>query len=157
MELPVMMYDETVGTCSLEEVGLYWRIRCDCRVLSDRVERLYAGERRLGVLEKENGRLTLSRRISKSSCPELPPVSGVLTLHPVKREEPASKPEELQLEPWEGTVQGYPLKGFFKDGSILFPYDENEPCPCEALFCFFQVKDGYWCLPLEVEEKAKGE
>ena len=154
MELPVMMHDETVGTCTLEEMGLYWRIRCDCKLLSDRVERLYAGERSLGVLEKEGCRLTLSRRLSKSSCPELPPESGVLTLHPVKPQQPEPELPESgldapQLEPWEGEVQGYPLRGFFEDDCVLFPYDENGPCPCEPLFCFFEVKDGYWRLPLK--------
>lgn len=152
MELPVMMYDENVGICSLEEVGLYWRIRCDCKVLSDRVERLYAGERKLGVLEKEGNRLTLNRRVSKSSCPELPPDSGILTLHPVSHSVPEQEAEcepERQLEPWEGSIQGYDLKGYRQDDMILFPYDENAPCPCEPLFCFFEVKDGYWRLPLE--------
>ena len=43
MELPVMMYEKNVGTCILEEAGLYWRIHCDCDLLSDRVERLYEG------------------------------------------------------------------------------------------------------------------
>ena len=149
MELSVMMYDEAVGTCTLEEMGLYWRIRCRCKLLSDRVERLYAGERNLGVLEKEGNCLTLNRRISKSSCPELPPERGFLTLHPVKAREPAPQPEELILEPWEGQVQGYPLKGFYKDDCVLFPYREDGPCPCEPLFCFFEVKDGYWHLPLK--------
>ena len=143
MELPVKNYDETVGTCVLEDLGLYWRIRCQCKLFSDRVERLYAGERNLGVLEKEGNCLTLSRRLSKSSCPELPPQSGELTLHPVKPQ------KEPQLEPWEGTVQGYLLKGYRKDDWVLFPYKEDEPCPCEPLFCFFEVKDGYWKLPLK--------
>ena len=143
MELPVMMYEETVGSCSLEQMGLYWIIRCRCRILSDRVERLYAGEKKLGVLEKEGECLTLTRRISRSSCPELPPKSGVLTLHPVE-EAPA-------LTPWEGTIQGYELRGFEKDDMLLFPYDPEEPCPCEPLFCFFEVSDGYWKLPKETD------
>lgn len=146
MEFPILMHDRNVGTCTLEDLGLYWQLRCDCDLLSDRVERLYAEERRLGVMEKEGERLTLRRRISKSSCPELPPKSGVLTLHPVKLPEP--KPEMEELAPWEGEVQGYPLKGWLKDDCVLFPYEENEPCPCEPLICFFEVKDGYWRLPL---------
>lgn len=139
MEFPVYMHDEQVGTCTLEEMGLYWCIRCSCKILSDRVERLYAGEKKLGVLEKEGNCLTLSRRLSKSSCPELPPKSGILTLHPVKEEPP--------LKPWEGIIEGYELSGFEKDDCILFPYDPDKPCPCEPLFCFFEVKDGYWQLP----------
>ena len=146
MEFPVMLHERAVGTCTVEASGLYWQIKCDCVLLSDRVERLYAGERRLGVLEKEGDRLTLRRRISRTSCPELPPESGVLTLHPVKLPEPEQ--EEPALTPWEGTVQGYALKGWFKDDCVLFPYDENAPCPCEPLICFFEIKDGYWWLPL---------
>ena len=52
MELPIMNDQEKVGTCMLKDEGLYWYLQCDCRVLSDRIERLYATERNLGVLEK---------------------------------------------------------------------------------------------------------
>ena len=149
MEFSVLMHGRTVGTCTLEEDGLYWQLRCDCELLSDRVERLYAAERKLGVLEKEGDRLTLRRRISRASCPELPPQSGVFTLHPVKPPEVEPVCEEPELAPWEGEVQGYPLKGYIKDDHLLFPYDEKEPCPCEPLICFFEVKDGYWRLPLK--------
>ena len=142
MELNVMLHEKVVGTCTLEEMGLYWILACRCDILSDRIERLYAGERKLGVLEKEGDCLTLKRRLSKSSCPELPPKSGVLTLHPVK--------EETPLVPWEGTVEGYELKGFEKGDYILFPYDPDGPCPCEPLFCFFQIKGGYWHLPKKI-------
>ena len=151
MELQVRNHDEIVGVCTLEDQGLYWRIRCKCNLLSDCVERLYAAERNLGVLEKEGNCLVLSRRLSKSSCPELPPESGVLTLQPVKLQEPEPESEPPVLEPWEGTVQGYPLKGYYQDGCVLFPYKEDEPCPCEPLFCFFEVKDGYWRLPLKTD------
>ena len=148
MELSIMNDQEKVGTCMLKDEGLYWYLQCDCRVLSDRIERLYATERNLGVLEKEGNCLTLRRRISKSSCPELPPKSGVLTLHPVKPQLPQQETQEETPQLWEGEVHGYSLKGYLKDDCILFPYDENEPCPCEPLFCFFEVKDGYWQLPL---------
>ena len=140
MEYSVMKDDVTVGVCTLEEMGLYWLLRCQCDILSDRVERLYAGQRRLGVLEKEADRLTLTRRLSKSSCPEIPPKSGVFTLHPVKE----------TLVPWEGTIKGYELKGFEKEECILFPYTPDTPCPCEPLFCFFEIKDGYWQLPKKI-------
>lgn len=147
MDLSVMLHGETVGTCTLEEDGLYWQLQCRCSLCSEKIERLYAGEKNLGVLEKKDGALMLRRRVSKASCPELPPQSGMLALHPIKPKEPA--PEAPSPEPWEGTVQGYPLKGFFKDGCAVFPYDENAPCPCEPLLCFFEVRDGYWHLPIK--------
>lgn len=144
-----MLHEETVGTCTLEEMGLYWIIQCRCKVLSDKVERLYAGERKLGVLEKEGEQLTLRRRLSKSSCPELPPVLGYLTLHPTAPKMPQTE-EKTEYAPWEGSIQGYELKGLLDGDHVLFPYEENAPCPCEPLFCFFEIRDGYWRLPLDV-------
>lgn len=137
MEFPVVLDGVKVGNCVLEDQGLYWEINCRCRVLSDRVERLYCGGRRLGVLLPEGDRLVLRRRMSKISVPELPPQSGVLSLAPA--EGPV---------PWKGTVLGYELEGFRLGNTILFPYDEAKPCPCEALFCFFEIRDGFWRLEL---------
>lgn len=144
MEFPVLMHEEPVGTCNLEEVGLYWRINCKCNVLSDRIERLYVGERKLGVLEKEDNFLTLRKTISKSSCPELPPESGKFYLHPqIKVQFPVQGMDE-----WEGEILGHSLKGYRESEYILFPYDQDGPCPCEPLMCYFEIKDGFWRLPL---------
>ena len=144
MEFSVMMHDETVGTCSLEEMGLYWKINCKCKVLSDRIERLYVGEKKLGVLEKEGSCLTLRKTVSKSSCPELPPEDGKFYLYPrIKEQLLASSMEE-----WEGEVLGHWLKGYRENEYILFPYEQDSPCPCEPLLCYFEIADGFWKLPM---------
>ena len=137
MEFPVVWNGKTVGNCVLEEAGLYWSIDCSCRLLSDRVGRLYCGPVRLGVLIREGDRLVLRRRVSKASVPQLPPRSGVLSLAPT--EEPV---------PWQGEGLGYPMTGFRLGDTLLIPYDEAKPCPCEPLFCFFEIRDGFWQLPL---------
>jgi len=139
MDYPVYLNENNVGTCTLEKMGLYWKLQCSCMVISDRVERLYCGERRLGVLDKEGDRLTLRRMISVSSCPELPPKSGRLTLYPEK---------EQIMEPWEGEILGYVLKGYKDADTVLIPYSDSEPCPCEPLMCYFEIKDGYWRIPV---------
>ena len=136
MEYPVVHQGETVGNCIITEQGLYWYVDCTCRVLSDRIERLYCGTKRLGVLEREGENLTCRRRLSKASTPELPPKSGILTLTP---EEPRTV--------WQGTLLGQELTGFQEGDHLLFPYDETKPCPCEPLICFFEVKDGFWRIP----------
>ena len=140
MDYPIIHEGRTVGNCSISEQGLYWIVEAGCEVLSDRVERLYCGERRLGVLEREGERLTCRRRISKSSAPELPPKNGILTLRP--------KPVRT---PWQGELLGRALSGFLEGKELLFPYDREQPCPCEPLICFFSVKDGFWRLPLREE------
>ena len=155
MEFPVMMHDQKVGSCTIESVGLYWVISCKCCVRSEYVERLYAGERKLGVLEKEGDHLTLRKRISKSSCPELPPENGQFALHPVQMQQVQEKqpcreePQPQQQIPWQGSAYGYPLQGYLQGDYIVFPYAPDKPCPCEPLLCFFEVKDGYWWLPKE--------
>ena len=108
-------------------------------------ERLYCGSRRLGVLEREGDLLTLYRRVSRAAFPELPPKSGVLSLRPME-----------ETVAWQGAVLGYPLNGFRQGNVLLFPYDEGQPCPCEPLFCFFEIKNGFWQLPLP-EENTQGE
>ena len=142
MEYPVFDREEEVGQCKIEEEGLYWRISCRCRVLSDRIERLYAGSCRLGVLEREGQSLTLDRRISKSSCPGLPPESGRLSLQP-----------ENVPEPWEGEAMGQYVSAMRQKDTLLFPYSPDAPCPCEPLCCFFTVKDGFWQLPIKAFSK----
>lgn len=158
MEFPVKLHDKTIGTCSIEEEGLYWQISCRCDAFSDRVERLYIGEKKLGVLEKCGNYLVMNRRVSKTSHPELPPSDGIFTLHPVS---PAASEETHNedadvLPLWEGTIKGHALKGVKKGEQLLIPYKENEPCPCEPLLCLFQIEDGFWKIPIEsAEEETK--
>ena len=71
MEIPVVLDGEPVGSCILTEQGLYWQIHCSCALISDRVERLYCGRTRLGVLIREGDRLILRRRLSPASQSEI--------------------------------------------------------------------------------------
>jgi len=151
MEFPVMLHENKVGTCTLMDGGLYWQLHCRCDLVSDRVERLYVGERKLGVLEKEADELTMKRSVSKASCPELPPEHGYFTLYPEVKQEP--EPEKTTEEVLtEVEVHGHKLKGRLEENCLIFPYDQGQPCPCEPLLCFFEVRDGYWRLPLPTPE-----
>lgn len=134
MEFPVLSHGRAVGSCTVQEQGLYWQVDCSCRVLSDRIERLYCESRRIGVLELEDGRLTCRRRLSKSSMPELPPKSGCFSLQPFTH--------------WQGEVAGCHVSAFRCGDILLFPYDPDKPCPCEPLICFFTIRDGFWQLPM---------
>ena len=138
MEYPVVLGDREVGSCAMEDLGLYWSLTCSCEVLSDLVERLYCGTRRLGVLERKGDRLVLHRRISKTSCPELPPANGVFSLQPM--ELPQS---------WKGEIRGCHLRGVRVGDLLLFPYSAEQPCPCEPLFCLFEISDGFWRIPIK--------
>ena len=138
MEYPVIANETVVGNCTLEEDGLYWRITCRCRPRSDRVERLYCGPVKLGVLLLEENLLILKKRVSKASMPILPPESGVFSLDPMDA-----------AVPWEGELAGVRCSGFRTGDTLLFPYDSRKPCPCEPLFCFFEIRDGFWRLRLD--------
>ena len=146
MDIPIVREGKTIGNCVLEPCGLYWQVRARCELLSERVERLYCGARRLGVLEREENALVLRRQVSRASFPELPPKNGVMTLSPTE-----------EAVPWSGAVLGYSLTGFRKGEFLLFPYASDQPCPCEPLFCFFEICNGFWRLPLVPEQKNDGE
>ena len=140
MEYPVIHNGQEIGCCQLTEQGLYWNLECSCAVVSDRVERIYCGTRRMGVLEREGERLHCRRRLSRASTPELPPSSGVFTLVPVE-----------SYSPWSGRILGKEISGFRDGNTLLFPYDPDQPCPCEPLICFFEIKDNFWRLPIHEE------
>ncbi len=131
MEFPVVHLGQTIGKCKVTDQGLYWNIECECEILSDRVERLYCGDQRLGVLEKNGSVLTCRRRMSKASVPSL---SQVFSLSP--------------QENWKGTLLGKPIECRRAGDMLLFPYAAHEPCPCEPLICFFEIRDGFWRLPM---------
>lgn len=143
MEYPVIVKEETIGSCRLEQQGLYWELDCTCTYHSGQVERLYCGTRKIGVLEPRGDQLRLQRKLAQSAWPELPPQSGVFSLEPLARP-----------EPWKGDVLGFPLEGIRVGNHLLFPYDPQKPCPCEPLFCFFSVEDGFWKLPLPPTEST---
>lgn len=140
MEFPVVLEGQTVGNCCLEDLGLYWSVQCSCVVCSELVERLYCGTKRLGVLEREGDRLVLRRRVSKASMPELPPVNGVFSL----------RPSELP-QPWEGRILDQRLSGFLVGEEVIIPYEPDKPCPCPPLFCFFEIRDGFWRIQKDLD------
>lgn len=141
MELPVLYHGKAVGTCQAEDQGLYWLLRCRCNLRSDRVERLYCGVQRLGVLERQGETLILSRRLSKRAVPNFPPEDGLLSLEP-------------SMTPWQGTVLDCRLpEGYQKrEGDrlcLLFPFAPDRPFPSMPLFCFFSLEGPYWKLTLD--------
>ena len=142
MEYPVIHHGETIGVCSLEQRGLYWHLSCHCSGETQKIERLYSGSRSVGVLEPIAGQLVLTRRLPRSSWPELPPEQGSFSLEP-----------EGRAVPWEGEIAGCPLKGERVGTMLRFPYDPHRPCPCEPLFCFFEIRDGFWLLPIKIVER----
>ena len=139
-EYPLVCHGQEIGRCTLQEDGLYWIFDCRCRMQTNRVERVYSGSRRIGVLEKEGEQLVCRRRVSKRSFPELPPAGGLFSVTPM---EPSA--------PWNGTLLGQPRTGYQTETHLLFPYLAEEPCPCEPLICFFEIKDGFWQLPKREE------
>ena len=134
MEFPVVHLGQTIGKCTVTDQGLYWYIECECEILSDGIERLYCGDRRLGVLERNGSVLTCNRRISKASAPSL---SQVFSLSPQENR--------------QGTLLGKSVECRREGDMLLFPYAADQPCPCEPLICFFEVKNGFWRLPMKDE------
>jgi len=143
MEFPVVSAGNTIGNCTVLEDGLYWNIYCVCKCHTGKIERLFCGSRNLGVLLPEADQLVMHRRISRASVPEIPPANGVFSLEPMP----------LPV-PWEGELAGVKCGGFLLGEELLFPYDETKPCPCEPLFCFFEIRDGFWRIAAEKTKTA---
>lgn len=63
---------QSVGSVEVKREGLYCRVTCRCRMVGQGVQRLYAGEEKLGVLIPENGALVLDAKVAakriKSGC-----------------------------------------------------------------------------------------
>ncbi len=136
MEYPVIHMGQTVGHCTVTDQGLYWLVECCCEILSDRVERLYCGADRLAVLEQDGNTLTCRRMVSKKSVPALEQIN------------------QFSLSPydvWNGRLLEQPIQCMRQEDVLLFPYRPEEPCPCEPLICFFEIKDGFWRLRLQPE------
>lgn len=144
MEFDVLSEGRTVGKCTLQEQGLYWELSCLCEGEFSQIRRLYWNGRCLGVLEQNGKELTLQRRFSKASAPELPHCGRLPTLEPEQQ--------------WQGKVLDCQvpscLRTWKETGSVLsFPFSGDSPCPCLPLLCFFEVKDGQWLLHLDEEER----
>lgn len=64
---------ETVGTCSLQEQGLYYRVQCRCSMITNGICRLkmQCGEQSLdlGIMVPEEGALCLNRSIPAKKLP----------------------------------------------------------------------------------------
>ena len=144
MDFPVVSAGRTVGNCSVKEDNLYWELDCICSCQIKKIERLYCGSRNLGVLLPENDRLVMKRKVSKSSAPEIPPFNGMFSLEPMQ-----------MTRPWDGKIAGIKCRGFLQGKDLLFPYDKTMPCPCEPLFCFFTIRDGYWRISAEIAKTAE--
>ena len=126
------------------DLGLYWELLCRCQAVSDQVERLYCGEEKLGVLQPSGGELALKRRISKASCPALPPEDGQFS--PL----PRARPGRPGPDGFSAMTRRRASPGADGTGETLqFPYDPDGPCPCPPLFCLFSVEDGFWRLRLD--------
>ena len=133
MELPVCHQGEIVGSCQVSELGLYWNFVCRCRLLSDRIERLYWKEHRLGVLERESDSLVLRRRIAKKLLPGFPGEGQLLYLRPPVQVLDCLLPPTLE-----------------KDGKLWYLCGPERPFPCMPLACFFTLEQegeqDYWVI-----------
>lgn len=144
MKWNVVSENRTVGWCELQEDGLYWKLHCSCQAVSDHIQRLYWNGRCLGVLERQGELLVLQRRFSKASAPDLPPENRLPTLEPEER--------------WRGNVMDCQVPDCVRTwknyGSLLsFPFSDTSPCPCPPLVCFLTVRDGFWLMKLDEDEK----
>lgn len=60
----VTMDGQTVGCVEVKREGLYCRLSCRCRMVGQEIQRLYAGEEKIGVLIPDNGTLVLNAKVS---------------------------------------------------------------------------------------------
>lgn len=150
-ELSVLAEGRTVGTAQITEEGLYLRFTVDCQPIAQGPCRLVGlgerGELRLGVPEPEEGRLRLSRAISRRDCAAVGRLTG-LELRPPEGEREALPWQPLRgagefRSPWlRAHLQGArEVLCCRSAGGVLLalPLDEGRPFPWPELFCFARV------------------
>jgi len=137
MELNVYARGNVVGTCTIEDQGLYWTVHCICRKYTAQPVRLYGAGCNLGIIEPQRDHLVLHRKVSKSGLPGFPPKTECV-LRPVT---------ETTVE-----VCGIRLSGDVADeecGTNLYiPFENDQTHPCISLMCFWYLRNGFWVLSL---------
>ena len=135
MELNVCARGEVIGTCTVEDQGLYWSVYCICRKYTTQLVRLCGAGCNLGIAEPEGDHLILRKKVSKCGLPGFPPRKECV-LRPVA---------ETAVD-----VCGIRLSGDVEEeigGTKLYiPFENNRPHPCMALMCFWSLRNGFWIM-----------
>lgn len=159
MEYTVFDRDAAVGSASAERQGLYWRIKAECRMETERIVRLYAHDGkesvRLGVLMPEDGALRLERRLAAAAV-SFTPQTRITTSPdaempgPLEEKKAAgAEPETAEQASWE-TFSGYildcPVENArlrkTEDGAELtMDYEPGREFPLMPLFCFCTLEE----------------
>ena len=69
-EYDVRYEGQTVGRVKLERNGLYWQLRCRCRMFDNEIHRLYGDGEKIGVLVPEGTELVLETRVAAKRLKE---------------------------------------------------------------------------------------
>ena len=160
-KVAITLGDETVGTLTAEDAGLYRQFYAECRRVGTEVFRLYAvGEWEtlaLGIPVPDGTRLTLRKRIPRKSAD-----LGLLLrgeLRPCRMEVPpqevwqsVSAPEELFrsgfLKEQVRGISGVLTRQDHGIRKVAIPYNRHRPFLLVSLFCFARI------LQIEGEQYA---
>ena len=66
---PVYHEGQKIGTVERIREGLYYRIRCHCRVADEEIHRLYADGEKIGVLIPDRGEWILETKVAAKRMP----------------------------------------------------------------------------------------
>jgi len=159
-EHAVFYRGEAVGKVCISEERPYWRVRCECRMVSGEVLRLISSsrgrERSVGVLTPGHGALTLDRRFTASGLPfekgaeDLTFRLGARTDDRMARRSPdggwipEARPESLFTD---GDIadacrgaEGVLTRAAGGDTLIAVPFSHTEPFSMMPIFCFGRIK-----------------
>lgn len=159
----IYMGSEAVGKATLTKEGLYWKIRCQCRLASDEAHRVTvrAGEEiDLGILVPENGEYCLTKRIAMKRFADAQPQFYIKTHSPDTEEnnqpttpkksvEPITPEESVEpINPEESVPPNIPEE-------IFRPIIPEEPFPYieELKDARLEEKDGQIGITLAEVEK----
>lgn len=164
-KFPLIWRERTLGELSVEREALYTWFTVWCRLPEPGLWCAWAvgeqGQLRLGVLEPQNGKLTIRRRFSRRMTEplgklvqgELRPAAGETTWEPLG--DPAAHFHSAYVQNQLRGVEGVRTRAEGNCRYVAIPYDGRRPFPLTAMFCFARVGtvDGRRCVVFALNEK----
>lgn len=150
-KFPLLWSGQPLGELTAEPEPLYTWFTVRCRLPEDGLWCAWAvgeaGELRLGVLEPENGQMSIRRRFSRRMTE---PLGRLLRgeVRPAVEDgrswEAVQEPERLFRTPWLRRqlrgMEGVLTQNIEEGRRLALPYDPQKPYPLAPMFCLSRIR-----------------